>query len=380
MRKIILFAICLTASCQLTFANYVQHEWIRADGMSWIYTGYIPAENHIIEAKVNINTSAAYDQTLWCTRNYKSDKKTVENSVSAFLVSKKFRIDQHTLQTSLNSTIAPDVDYIVTQNLRDKTAIITAASNDSVVVSQTYNSSTFTPQGALSLFAGHTLGADLSATTTYDKLSSWGMFRLFYLRVYDADNNLIHNFVPATDTSSEDKCARVGLYDTVENKFWPGLGRGPLTAGEARKIDGTLEISAPSAVSIVAGKELTSDSCFELGREYTLAIKPAYTNFNTRTVYTTTGYELTNAEGTVFGSGDGASATFTYIGYTKLTWQFAESTLVLPAIKDADKFKYMVEFIAPVEIYAGENELESLAENGYGILSGEFEVREYSSN
>ena len=34
MRKIMLFAICLTASCQLTLANYVQHEWIRADGMS----------------------------------------------------------------------------------------------------------------------------------------------------------------------------------------------------------------------------------------------------------------------------------------------------------------------------------------------------------
>ena len=37
----------------------------------------------------------------------------------------------------------------------------------------------------------------------------------------------------------------------------------------------------------------------------------------------------------------------------------------------------LVEFIAPVEVYAGENELESLAENGYGILSGEFEVRQY---
>lgn len=36
-----------------------------------------------------------------------------------------------------------------------------------------------------------------------------------------------------------------------------------------------------------------------------------------------------------------------------------------------------VNFIAPVEVYAGENELESLAENGYGILNGEFEVREY---
>lgn len=37
----------------------------------------------------------------------------------------------------------------------------------------------------------------------------------------------------------------------------------------------------------------------------------------------------------------------------------------------------MVQFIAPVEVYAGENELESLAENGYGILAGEFEIKEY---
>lgn len=38
-----------------------------------------------------------------------------------------------------------------------------------------------------------------------------------------------------------------------------------------------------------------------------------------------------------------------------------------------------VEFIAPVEVYAGENELESLAENGYGILAGEFDIRQYSN-
>lgn len=37
----------------------------------------------------------------------------------------------------------------------------------------------------------------------------------------------------------------------------------------------------------------------------------------------------------------------------------------------------MVQFIAPVEVYGGENELESLAENGYGILSGEFEINCY---
>ena len=36
-----------------------------------------------------------------------------------------------------------------------------------------------------------------------------------------------------------------------------------------------------------------------------------------------------------------------------------------------------VSFIAPVVIYPGENEMESLAENGYGILAGEFEIKEY---
>lgn len=41
------------------------------------------------------------------------------------------------------------------------------------------------------------------------------------------------------------------------------------------------------------------------------------------------------------------------------------------------QIKEMVQFIAPVEIYPGENELESLAENGYGILGGEFEVKTY---
>lgn len=38
-----------------------------------------------------------------------------------------------------------------------------------------------------------------------------------------------------------------------------------------------------------------------------------------------------------------------------------------------------VGFIAPVEVYAGENELESLAENGYGVLAGEFEIKHYSN-
>ena len=42
-----------------------------------------------------------------------------------------------------------------------------------------------------------------------------------------------------------------------------------------------------------------------------------------------------------------------------------------------DDIRERVCFIAPVEVYPGENELESLAENGYGILAGEFEIKYY---
>jgi butyrate kinase len=54
-----------------------------------------------------------------------------------------------------------------------------------------------------------------------------------------------------------------------------------------------------------------------------------------------------------------------------LTGGIAYSRYITSAITE------MVQFIAPVEVYAGENELESLAENGYGILAGEFDVKYY---
>ena len=37
-------------------------------------------------------------------------------------------------------------------------------------------------------------------------------------------------------------------------------------------------------------------------------------------------------------------------------------------------------FIAPTEVYAGENELDSLAENGYNVLSGAVRIHRYNNN
>ena len=45
-----------------------------------------------------------------------------------------------------------------------------------------------------------------------------------------------------------------------------------------------------------------------------------------------------------------------------------------------EKITRRVSFIAPVVVYPGENELDSLAENGYGVLSGDFEIKVYNPN
>lgn len=45
-----------------------------------------------------------------------------------------------------------------------------------------------------------------------------------------------------------------------------------------------------------------------------------------------------------------------------------------------DEIRRRVEFIAPVVVYPGEDELQSLAENGCAVLSGEAEIRHYHSS
>ena len=45
-----------------------------------------------------------------------------------------------------------------------------------------------------------------------------------------------------------------------------------------------------------------------------------------------------------------------------------------------DAIRERVSFIAPVEIYAGEHELKSLAENGYNVLANKVAVHRYDKN
>ena len=90
-------------------------------------------------------------------------------------------------------------------------------------------------------------------------------------------------------------------------------------------------------------------------------------------------------------SGDEACATFLkgfsvsvakYIGSLATVVGGKVDAIVLPggiahSMDITSDIGSRVSFFAPVEVYPGENELESLAENGYGVLYEEFEIKEY---
>jgi hypothetical protein len=79
---------------------------------------------------------------------------------------------------------------------------------------------TFTAGSSLAIFCHHTLGGDLGKTSTVAN-DNYLNGRIYYLRAYDENGSLIHEFVPACDEHAAAASERLGLYDTVDQKFWP---------------------------------------------------------------------------------------------------------------------------------------------------------------
>ena len=78
---------------------------------------------------------------------------------------------------------------------------------------------TFTAGSSLAIFCHHTLGGDLGKTSTVAN-DNYLNGRIYYLRAYDENGSLIHEFVPACDEHAAAASERLGLYDTVDQKFW----------------------------------------------------------------------------------------------------------------------------------------------------------------
>ena len=232
-------AMLLAASRAL--GDYTPVEWIKASGSQWIFTGYTPAVDDRVEMKVMLASDSA-TQAFWCSRG----TTTTTNTFTAFFVyangkawNKKARFDYGSTTSAADyssAALAKSVVYVLSADGATKACTVTRASDSVVLATATMTEATplvpLVPAGPFSLFASHTLGAGLTASTAKSQMNNFGTYTLYYFRVYGADGSLKRNFIPARDdAAASGSLAQYGLYETVGGTFHPGLGTGAFTAG-----------------------------------------------------------------------------------------------------------------------------------------------------
>lgn len=111
--------------------------------------------------------------------------------------------------TSIDTTWEADTNYVIEAYPDVKINGTTAA---------TIASSNASDSANLFVFARNSSGSPQNA----------GKVRMYYIKMYDGQDQLIHNYVPCKNSSNV-----AGLYDTVGAAFYSSAGGTALTAGEA---------------------------------------------------------------------------------------------------------------------------------------------------
>lgn len=198
-------------------ATYTQLQWMNAtgtEGKQWVNTGYTPAYTDRIECKFRPRSTSG-SMTLWCARGKGT---TTAEYVLFIMTGGKPRCDQKNQVDGITS-LTVTADALVEVNGKEESWTV----NDTLQPS--FKGGTGERAGSsMSLFASHTAGADLSPSST---MNNWADIVFYYLKVFDADGNLLHHYVPAQDDdAAEDSKARYGVLDLAVEpaEFLPNLG------------------------------------------------------------------------------------------------------------------------------------------------------------
>ena len=228
--------------------GYIQLEYVEAtgkNGKQWVNTEYTPACTDRVEMDIRTSaTIATGNHCLFCSRVKGSDR-----TFTCFTIGGVLRIDRNKSQTNSRATLSPDTRYLVVANGDTLDFSTNGVSVCSMVTG------TFTPANPFVLFASYNNVSNPSGIATTTSWDNWGAYRLYSFKVYDKDNNLQCDAVPACRTSD----GAIGLYDRQRNRFLANSGTSPLDFSE----DGTATVTnsaggdAPS-LTVTVGRAVTN--------------------------------------------------------------------------------------------------------------------------
>ena len=246
-------------ACQ---ASYTELEYIQGTGSTgkqWIYTDFTPTSSTRLEMKVRFMSIGA-NQAIYCAR-----KSGDVDSLTGFLMQNgNLRFDYKVGDTgrTLSDKMAVDTDYMIVVD--GGTQAVSANGQNLPALTYAKNSraagAAFDAGSTLALFASHQLGTSFSPTTATSSMDNFGSYRLYYLRAFDAEGNLVADFRPARDdAATAGTVAAYGVYDRVGKVFYPNRGTktfevgAPLVgAGGTLVVANDATIAVPSAATVPA--------------------------------------------------------------------------------------------------------------------------------
>lgn len=187
-------------------AEYQQVEYIESTGTQYIDTKFYPNSSTSIEMKAS-NESGS-NVCLYCSRGPSGYQDKTYTAI--LMVGKAIKVDYHNTSYQNLATVTRGVPYVYRQNknalyIDDKLVRIIAETE-------------FETDYSMYLLASH-LGNS--------SVGNMGNIKLYYCKIWDGDT-LVRDFIPCYKKSDN----KVGLYDMVNNVFYPNLGTGEFIKGE----------------------------------------------------------------------------------------------------------------------------------------------------
>ena len=206
--------ITSTANGTYTTLDFIQAD--NSNGSQYIITDYTPRYSDTFVTKVNFQNTSA--QCIYCARG--NSVGSGSYTCLTYGPGDPLRFDHVTTTGSTSSTPTPPTDEDCTFSVNGKTGDC-KLNGASIYKMATSSDDTATAASALSFFK---LNNNASGTT----MSSYGQanFKMYFFRIYDVNGAIVRDYVPAKNGSGV-----AGLWDRVNNAFWPSAGASQFIAG-----------------------------------------------------------------------------------------------------------------------------------------------------
>ena len=197
-------------------AAYATLDFIQADNNNasqYIITDYTPRYSDTFVTRVNFQS--VIDQCIYCARG----GSVASGSYTGITYdNNKWRFDHVTAQGSKLGVPPVNVDCSLTIN--GKTGVC-KVNGESLYTMATSDDDTATAASVLSFFILNN-NASGAAMAYYGQAN----FKMYFFRIYDVNGAIVRDYVPAKNGSGV-----AGLWDRVNNVFWPSAGASQFIAG-----------------------------------------------------------------------------------------------------------------------------------------------------